>query len=285
MKLKNCLILSLLSIVLCLGLAPLGMYGHHWKLLAASLLYFAVTLFFLNKTESTRHRWLVAVIMVLPPLAIYFPIHLRNFEETLISLPSTSAHFVGIAFALLTHEVKGKARFVFPIFLLVLAPLTAFTAYPLWLNKLNFGTFTGSVHYPLPAPIKGVLQNEQPLQNEDWQGKVVLLDFWHTRCGVCFRKFPLLQKLYDRYKDHPSVRILAVNKPLETDSAGQAFAMVKQREYSFPVLIPTDKLLPEAFEVKAYPTTVVINKAGSVIYKGSIENAEAVIDELLVKGM
>jgi len=284
MKLKICLIVSLLSIVLCFGLTPLGAYGHHWKLLAASLVYFVVTLFFLYRTKSTWGRWAVAAIMALPPLALFVPFHLKDFEQTLISLPSTIAHFVGIAFALLTYKCKGKTRFVFPVLLLVLVPLAAFTGYPLWLNKLNFGTFTGSVSFPLPAPIIGVLQNEQPLQKEDLQGKVVVLDFWHTRCGVCFQKFPHLQKLYDKYKSNPLIEVLAVNNPLQTDSTGQAFAMLKQRNYSFPVLVPTDKLLAEAFGVGVYPTTFVIDKAGTVVFKGNIEQAERVVNQLLANG-
>lgn len=282
MKLNRLLILLLLSFVLCLALVPLGLVGHDWKLLVAALAYFAVTFYLLQKTGSPKEKWVVAAIMAIPPLVLFGPSHLNDFRSTLFSLPSTLAHFAGIAFALLAQAFQQKkARVFLGTFLVLLTTLATVKGYPLWLNKVNFGTFTGKVNDAMPAPMNGVLQNQQVLKNEDLQGKVVVLDFWHSKCGVCFTKFPQLQKLYEKYKSDSSLKILAVNKPLKTDTAGHAFAILKNRNYTFPILIPSDSLLAEAFEVHVYPTVVVVDKAGTIVFRGDIENASKVVDGLL----
>lgn len=221
--------------------------------------------------------------MAAPPLAVYLPLHLRNYENTLLSLPSFLAHLAGIGFAFAVQASKGRWKYAIPIVLLVLTPLAAFKGYALWLHKLNFGTYTGNTSYKVPVPVEGLLQDGERFTAGELKGKVVVLDFWHTRCGVCFQKFPQVQKLYDRYKANPSLVLLAVNKPLEGDSTGQAFSMLQQRNYTFPVLMPHAKTLPEAIGVRAYPTTVVMDTAGVVVYRGRIEDAASVIERLMAR--
>lgn len=284
MKLKTYLLIFVSSLFLCLVLAPLGGDGPHLRLLGAALLYFAATLFFLQRAGSRRERWIAALLMALPPLLLFLPQHLEEFENTLISFPAFLAHFVGIAFALATQATRGRGKYAVAAVLLVAAPFAAFKGYAFWLHQLSFGTFTGHTSYPAPAPISGVLQDGQRFTKESLRGKVVVLDFWHTQCGVCFQKFPQVQKLYDQYKGAPSFVLLAVNKPIESDSVGKAFAMLQQRGYTFPVLVPSDSRLPEAFGVTFYPTTVVMDTAGVVVFRGSLERAVPVIEGLMGSG-
>jgi hypothetical protein len=85
---------------------------------------------------------------------------------------------------------------------------------------------------------------------------------------------------YDTYKTDTSIVILAVNKPLKQDTAGQAFADIKGKGYSFPILLPSNDLLPEMFNVISYPTTFIIDKSGKVIFRGDITNAKTTIAKL-----
>jgi len=56
-------------------------------------------------------------------------------------------------------------------------------------------------------------------------------------------------------------------------------------EYTFPSIIPVDEELPDKFGVKYYPTTIIINEDGYVVFFGSIEKAENVIRGLIKNGM
>ena len=61
--------------------------------------------------------------------------------------------------------------------------------------------------------------------------------------------------------------------------------MLQSRGYNFPILIPSVDSLPEKYEVASYPTTIVIDKSGNIIYRGEIENVNPVITKVLKNGM
>ena len=281
MKTKRVLTLFLLSFLLCVSLVPLALLGHDWKLLFVLPVYFSVTLYLLQKSPSQREKWITAFIMSIPPLLLMGPTHVLHFSETRFSLPSTLAHLAGISFAFVANELKKRIHFIFSGLLVLLATIAAFNMYPMWLHKINFGSFTGKVKYALPAPITGMVQNQHLLRNEDLLGKVLVLDFWHTKCGVCFREFPQLESLFKKYRNNASVRFFAVNKQLKTDTTGQAFAVLGKLNYSFPILMPSDKFFADKVGVEAYPTVLVIDKSGTVVFKGDLENAKDVVDDLL----
>jgi thiol-disulfide isomerase/thioredoxin len=107
-----------------------------------------------------------------------------------------------------------------------------------------------------------------------------LLDFWTTTCGVCFKKFPQVQAVHEKYQNDSSVKVLAVNTPLEEDKPNQAFNDIHKRGHIFPVVITKDEDLAEKFGVKGYPTTFVIDRNGQIVYKGDIEGAVKQVDLL-----
>ena len=49
--------------------------------------------------------------------------------------------------------------------------------------------------------------NGETLKLSDFKGKVIILDFWATRCPPCRREIPDFIKLYDNYKAHGLVII------------------------------------------------------------------------------
>ena len=151
----------------------------------------------------------------------------------------------------------------------------------MWVHRLNFGTFTGRINPAnLPARFEVVTEEGDTISDEAFAGKTILLDFWHTRCGVCFEKFPEVQAVYDRYKTDPTVSVLAVNKPLEEDRPGEPFEIIKAEGYSFQTVVSKDAYMPENFGVQVYPTTFVIDRKGEVVFKGGIEGAVKMVEEL-----
>ena len=97
--------------------------------------------------------------------------------------------------------------------------------------------------------------------------KAVILNFWYLQCDPCKMEFPYLQAAYEAYGD--SVEVLAMN-PYNTDQQ-EVDAFRAQQEYSFPMMI-ADPQWTEQMDITAYPTTVVIDRFGTVamIHKGSI---------------
>jgi len=62
----------------------------------------------------------------------------------------------------------------------------------------------------------------------DYKGKVLVLDFWTTWCGVCLKAFPDFQEVYEKFKDHPDVAFLAVNmgERIQLSRSGRLLAQI-----------------------------------------------------------
>lgn len=97
-------------------------------------------------------------------------------------------------------------------------------------------------------------------------GNVVLINFWATWCGPCRQEMPELEKLHTRY-EAAGFQTLGVN--VEEDSAA-AVALAKKLGVSFPVLFDTASTVSELYQVRAMPTTVLVDRNGKVrhVYKG-----------------
>lgn len=95
----------------------------------------------------------------------------------------------------------------------------------------------------------------------------VVLNFWYLECTPCKMEFPHLQEAYETYGD--LVEVLAMN-PVNTDP-GAVETFKSENGYTFPMMI-VDPGWAEAMELTAYPTTVVIDRYGTIamIHTGTL---------------
>src|SRR5690606_39048076 len=98
----------------------------------------------------------------------------------------------------------------------------------------------------------------RPVTPSSLRGKVSVLTFWATWCGVCRSELVDLDALDDRYRDRPDVQFIAVNK--EGTSLPEARALVeayrRQRGLDLPVALD-DGSMGRSFRVKGTPYTVL----------------------------
>lgn len=284
MKLKPFLLVFISSVLLTLALSPLrGYASFQSSTLIGFIAYFGLTWLRLRKYKDRLASGQIFAAIILGASIFDLPIRALNFTGTLVSFPDFVFHLFGAVCGLLFASLHSRHKWAVMLAGLVLAFLMYFDGYDRWIHRLNFGTFTGAVSYPLPDPFPTSDEKGATVSRNDFANKVVVLDFWHTACGVCFQKFPKLQRVYDQYKNNPAVIVLAVNKPIEGDRKGQAFQMIKERGYTFPVVISEREDLPEVLGVNSYPTTFVVNPQGVVIFKGGIEYAADRMEELVAR--
>ena len=88
----------------------------------------------------------------------------------------------------------------------------------------------------------------------DYEGKVLVIDFWGTWCSPCVDKLPKLQKIREAFEPHGFEIVgIALDEP---ESLGEYL-----KEYPLPWKnVSDDGSLKEQFGVKGYPTLFVINK-------------------------
>jgi thiol-disulfide isomerase/thioredoxin len=99
---------------------------------------------------------------------------------------------------------------------------------------------------------------------ESLAGKVVVLDMWATWCGWCFEGLPLLDKVYEQYKDNDQVVILAVNKDEPTVSNVDVEQAFTQRKLGIPIVRDQQQIADKVFSLEGLPTMVVLGRDGTV---------------------
>jgi thiol-disulfide isomerase/thioredoxin len=277
------LIIFILSVVTHLITFPLRAYplGLEYSTVGGFIAYFFLTFYLFRKFGAKIADWKVLFLIILGQWILELPTRTIDFWPTYPTLPDMLFRSLGIICGYLSFRLPKLFRPAPLVLGCLIVGFMFFKGYDLWANKVFFGTFTGRVEaYELPVKFEAFDEGKNVITNEYLNGQVVLMDFWFTRCGACFEAFPQVQAAYDKFKNDPSVRLLSVDKPIADDKPGEAFEIIRKEGYTFPVVIAADEDLPENLGVTAYPTVLVIDREGKIVYRGDIAGAAAMVDEL-----
>lgn len=116
----------------------------------------------------------------------------------------------------------------------------------------------------------------------DYEGKIIILDFWATWCLPCRASFPKMQELVSKYKNH-DVQFFFIdtwerNTVFKTKESVKK--LLKENNYSFNVLFDFEEEIASMYKIKGLPTRIIIDKKGNIISIDSSEsNLVALIEE------
>lgn len=117
-----------------------------------------------------------------------------------------------------------------------------------------------------PAPrFEGTTPESKTLHLEDFQGRVVLLDFWASWCGPCRQEMPFLVELYESHQDD-LFEVIAINVDEETADM-QAFLSGLDTPVPFHLIRDPDGQLPTLYDLAAMPTSVLIDGTGMLRFR------------------
>ncbi|MDZ7691408.1 MAG: TlpA disulfide reductase family protein [Balneolaceae bacterium] len=102
-----------------------------------------------------------------------------------------------------------------------------------------------------------------PVSLSEFQGKVVLIDFWETWCKPCLASFKTIQQLVENYPDR--FVVLAVT-PGFTNTKEDARKFAANHEYDFVWLYDENKL-HQKLNVQGIPYKVYVGPDGNFIQK------------------
>ncbi len=93
------------------------------------------------------------------------------------------------------------------------------------------------------------------------RGKVIVLNFWFTKCGPCRVEIPHLNEIVEQYQDENVVFLAITFNKKE---------LVTQFNEQFPFkfnLIPNANDIIQMYGINSYPTSMIIDKNGNVAVK------------------
>jgi thiol-disulfide isomerase/thioredoxin len=137
-------------------------------------------------------------------------------------------------------------------------------------------TGTGLVH---ANDIKDI--NDFSLQQ--YEGKVIYLDFWASWCKPCQKSFPWMNGLQLKYPA-TDFQVVTINLDKKADDMHQ---FLKQVPASFTIYHDPTGTMAEKFKLPGMPTSFIIDKNGKAIkkhigfFKDKIPIMEAEIESLL----
>lgn len=99
---------------------------------------------------------------------------------------------------------------------------------------------------------------------QEYQGKVVLLNFWATWCSPCISEMGSLEKLYQTFKGQPFV-VVAVSLDEEGWKAVDAFT--QKIPVTFPILLDKDFKIADLYGTYRVPETYLIDQKGRMVEK------------------
>jgi len=97
---------------------------------------------------------------------------------------------------------------------------------------------------------------------DDYEGQIVIVNFWGIWCGWCVIEMPDLQTLHESLVDDPEVTIITINNDGKPDEVPP---WMEEKKYGFPVLLDDGYVAAEA-GISAFPTTWVLDRSGRIVF-------------------
>ncbi|MBT9459587.1 MAG: TlpA family protein disulfide reductase [Burkholderiaceae bacterium] len=121
-----------------------------------------------------------------------------------------------------------------------------------------------SVNSRETAPaVEYVLLDGSKLSSQQWQGKVMLVNFWATSCTTCVREMPQIVATHEKFKSR-GFDTVAVAMSYDPPAFVANFA--ESRKLPFGVAIDNTGNIAKSFgKVQLTPTTLLINKRGEIV--------------------
>lgn len=107
--------------------------------------------------------------------------------------------------------------------------------------------------------------DEEPVSLNNYQGKVVLLNFWATWCPPCIKEMPSMQRLSEHFSNQP-FEVVAVNVG-ESSTTVSSFMLELDTELTFPILLDQEAKSFGQLGLRGLPMTLLLDQDGNVIEK------------------
>lgn len=106
------------------------------------------------------------------------------------------------------------------------------------------------------------------------RGKPILLDFWATWCEYCLEGLPSIELLHRAFKNKLAVF------GIDNEEPEIAREYLRRYSYTFTSLVDRRDEAVNRYHVTAWPTTVLIDREGKIVFYGHDFDSEKLRDTL-----
>jgi thiol-disulfide isomerase/thioredoxin len=116
-----------------------------------------------------------------------------------------------------------------------------------------------------PVAFEGVLEDGTEVTSEDYEGEVLVVNFWYAECPPCRAEAPLLEQTHQAYREQ-GVEFLGVNVRNQADTA---LAFSRTFGVTYPSIMDADTgsaqlAFAGTVAPNAVPTTLILDRQGRV---------------------
>jgi DNA-binding beta-propeller fold protein YncE/thiol-disulfide isomerase/thioredoxin len=129
---------------------------------------------------------------------------------------------------------------------------------------------------------RGWLNTTRTPTDGDLRGRIVVVDFWTSCCINCMHALPVLARLEKKHAHDPFLVVGVHTQKFDAEPEVERLrASVIRYGVTHPVAIDGDRGIWESWGVSAWPTILVLDAKGRVIYEEAGEPNEAAIDAVI----
>lgn len=124
------------------------------------------------------------------------------------------------------------------------------------------------------------LKNDK-FNSNSLKGKVIVLNFWFTKCAPCIAEMPFLNKIVSDYK---SEKILFLS--IANEDSLILIKFLESKKFDFEVVPNGSEILLRTFKLfSAWPTTIIIDAVGKIrfVQQGGIDDETSTFKSVLEK--
>lgn len=135
-------------------------------------------------------------------------------------------------------------------------------------EKIRQKLITNKLHKKAPDFRLETLEGEAYMRSA-MSGKVVLLDVGASWCGPCNMAIPEVKTVYEHFRKNEEVVIWGIN---DGEASQKVREFLNHHHPPWPVLLDPRRQVREAYEIKAIPFFVLIDKVGNWQYTFNSSN-------------
>lgn len=104
--------------------------------------------------------------------------------------------------------------------------------------------------------------------------KIIVIDFWFINCGSCIKEIPDLNKLKAEF-EMDDIEWFAVTY----DPKEKVERFLERLKFDYTI-VPDSKHLTDRFDIRFYPTTLIIDENRKIVYTGKFGTMNGRVNEI-----